>query len=230
MTAELKEPPMNHPLRPRLQQLRGRLWIGALLALATPIVAAQGVIKGDPAKAQQIVTQVCAACHGADGNSPSPANPSLAGQHPEYLFKQLRNYKAQNGKPPERNNAVMAGMVANLSDDDMKNLAAYFSAQKAKPRAARDAALAKQGEAIYRGGIMARGVAACASCHAPNGAGIPAQFPRLAGQHAEYTAAQLKAFRSGQRANDAAAMMRMISAKLSDQDIAAVSEYIAGLR
>ena len=221
---------MNHPLRPRLQQLRGRLWIGALLALAPPIVAAQGVIKGDPAKAQQIVTQVCAACHGADGNSPSPANPSLAGQHPEYLFKQLRNYKAQNGKPPERNNAVMAGMVANLSDDDMKNLAAYFSAQKAKPRAARDAALAKQGEAIYRGGIMARGVAACASCHAPNGAGIPAQFPRLAGQHAEYTAAQLKAFRSGQRANDAAAMMRMISAKLSDQDIAAVSEYIAGLR
>ena len=221
---------MNHPLRPRLQQLRGRLWIGALLALATPTVAAQGVIKGDPAKAQQIVTQVCAACHGADGNSPSPANPSLAGQHPEYLFKQLRNYKAQNGKPPERNNAVMAGMVANLSDDDMKNLAAFFSAQKAKPRAARDAALAKQGEAIYRGGIMARGVAACASCHAPNGAGIPAQFPRLAGQHAEYTAAQLKAFRSGQRANDAAAMMRMISAKLSDQDIAAVSEYIAGLR
>jgi len=221
---------MNHPRRHRLPQLQGRFWIGAMLAFVAPFVAAQGVIKGDPSKAQQIVTQVCAACHAADGNSPSPANPSLAGQHPEYLYKQLRNYKSQNGKPPERNNGVMAGMVANLSDDDMKNLAAYFAAQKPKPRSARDPALAKQGEAIYRGGIMAKNVAACASCHAPNGAGIPAQFPRLAGQHAEYTAGQLKAFRSGQRANDAAAMMRMIAAKMNDQEIAAVSEYIAGLR
>ncbi|MCE2998821.1 MAG: cytochrome c4 [Betaproteobacteria bacterium] len=221
---------MNHPRRHRLPQLQGRFWIGAMMAFLAPFAAAQGVIKGDPSKAQQIVTQVCAACHAADGNSPSPANPSLAGQHPEYLYKQLRNYKSQSGKPPERNNGVMAGMVANLSDDDMKNLAAYFAAQKPKPRTARDPALAKQGEAIYRGGIMAKNVAACASCHAPNGAGIPAQFPRLAGQHAEYTAGQLKAFRSGQRANDAAAMMRMIAAKMNDQEIAAVSEYIAGLR
>ncbi|MBX3662159.1 MAG: cytochrome c4 [Burkholderiales bacterium] len=204
--------------------------LAALLLLATQTAVAQGVIKGDPAKAQQIVTQLCVACHAADGNSPAPVNPILAGQHPEYTYRQLMNFKPQGGKPAERNNAVMAGMVANLSEDDMKNLAAYFAAQKAKPRAARDAALAKQGEAIYRGGIMSKGVAACASCHAPNGAGIPAQYPRLAGQHAEYTAGQLKAFRSGQRANDPAQMMRGVAAKLNDQEIAAVSEYIAGLR
>lgn len=199
-------------------------------ALAANSVLAQGVIKGDPAKAQQIVTQVCAACHAADGNSAVPVNPSLAGQHPEYTYKQLMNFKPQGGKPAERNNAVMAGMVANLSEDDMKNIAAYFASQKAKPGVARDAALVKQGETIYRGGVAAKGVPACASCHAPNGAGMPAQFPRLAGQHAEYTAGQLKAFRGGQRANDAAQMMRGVAAKMSDQEIAAVSEYIAGLR
>jgi cytochrome c553 len=210
-----------------------RFWqplLATALLLAAQAAVAQGVIKGDPAKAQQIVTQLCVACHAADGNSPAPANPILAAQHPEYTYRQLMNFKPQGGKPAERNNAVMAGMVANLSEDDMKNLAAYFAGQKLKPRAARDATLAKQGEAIYRGGIMAKGVAACASCHAPNGAGIPAQYPRLAGQHAEYTAGQLKAFRSGQRANDPAQMMRGVAAKLSDQEIAAVSEYIAGLR
>lgn len=207
-----------------------RLWTAVAAALIAPAALAQGVIKGDPAKAQQIVTQVCVACHAADGNSSIPANPSLAGQHPEYTYKQLRNFKSQDGKPAERVNGVMAGMAANLSDEDMKNLAAYFAGQKPKPRVARDAALAKQGEAIYRGGIVAKGVAACASCHAPNGAGMPAQFPRLAGQHAEYTAAQLTAFRGGQRANDPAQMMRMIAAKMNDQEIKAVSEYIAGLR
>lgn len=199
-------------------------------ALAAQSGLAQGVIKGDPAKAQQIVTQVCAACHAADGNSAITMNPSLAGQHPEYTYKQLMNFKPQGGKPAERNNGVMAGMVANLSEDDMKNLAAYFAAQKVKPGVARDAKLVKQGEAIYRGGVAAKGVPACASCHSPNGAGMPAQFPRLAGQHAEYTASQLKAFRVGQRANDAAQMMRGVAAKMSDQEIAAVSEYIAGLR
>jgi cytochrome c553 len=157
-------------------------------------------------------------------------NPSLAGQHPEYIYKQLMNFKPQGGKPAERSNGVMAGMVASLSTEDMQNLAAYFATQKAKPRAARDAALARQGESIYRGGIVAKGVPACAGCHAPNGAGMPAQFPRLAGQHAEYTALQLKAFRDGQRANDPAQMMRGVAAKMSDQEITAVSEYIAGLR
>ncbi len=208
----------------------GRIVAAMAGALTMQAAFAQGVIKGDPAKAQQIVTQVCVACHAADGNSTIPANPSLAGQHPEYTYKQLVNFKPQGGKPAERNNGVMAGMVANLSDDDMKNLAAFYSVQKVKPRAARDATLAKQGEAIYRGGILAKGVPACAACHSPNGAGMPAQYPRLAAQHAEYTAAQLKAFRGGQRANDAAQMMRGVAAKMNDQEIAAVSEYIAGLR
>lgn len=207
-----------------------RFWAAVAVALVAPAAVAQGVVKGDLAKAQPIVTQVCVACHAVDGNSAIPANPNLAGQHPEYTYKQLRNFKSQGGKPAERNNGVMAGMVANLSDDDMKNLAVYFAAQKPKSQAARDAALAKQGESIYRGGIQAKGVAACASCHAPNGTGMPAQFPRVAGQHAEYTAAQLTAFRAGQRANDPAQMMRMIAAKMSDQEIKAVSEYIAGLR
>lgn len=207
-----------------------QLW--ALLAgtLLTPAAFGQGVIKGDSAKAQQIVTTVCAACHGADGNSVIPVNPNLAGQHPEYTYKQLVNFKPQDGKAAERANPIMGGMVANLSAEDMKNLAAHFAAQKSIPRAARDAALVKQGEAIYRGGVAAKGVPACAACHAPNGAGMPAQFPRIAGQHADYTVAQLKAFRGGQRANDPAQMMRGAAAKMSDQEIAAVAEYIAGLR
>lgn len=195
-------------------------------ALVSPLTYAQG----DPGKAQPIVTQVCAACHGADGNSTLPVNPRLAGQHPEYLLKQLMNFKSQGGKPADRANAVMGGMAAPLSAQDMGNLAAYFASQKPKPGAARDPDLAKLGQSIYRGGIMAKGVAACASCHSPNGAGIPSQFPRLAGQHAEYVAAQLKTFRSGDRTNDPNSMMRTIAAKLSDREISAVSDYVAGLR
>lgn len=198
--------------------------------LVAPLTYAQGVVNGDPAKAQQIVTQVCASCHGADGNSATPANPSLAAQQPEYTLKQLVNFKAQPGKAAERANVVMAGMVASLSADDMSNLAAYFASQRPKPRAARDPELAKLGQAIYRGGVMAKGVASCASCHSPNGAGVPAQFPRLAGQYAEYVEAQLKAFRAGERANDPNRMMRAVAEKLSDREIKAVSEYLAGLR
>ncbi len=208
-------------------RLIGATLVGAFFAHGA---VAQGVVKGDPAKAQQIVTQVCAACHGADGNSAIPANPGLAGQHPEYTARQLADFKAQGGKPAARPNAVMAGMVANLSAEDMNNLAVYFAAQKPKPRAARGPDLAKEGQGIYRGGILSKSVAACASCHAANGAGMPAQFPRLAGQHAEYTVAQLRAFRSGERANDSNRMMRMVAARLTDREIAAVAEYIAGLR
>lgn len=192
------------------------------------LISSSTYAQGDPAKAQQIVTQVCSACHGADGNSTVP-NPKLAGQHPEYLLKQLMNFKAQAGKPAERSNAVMSGMVAPLSDEDMRNLAAYFANQKPKPGAARDPELARLGQSIYRGGIMAKGIAACASCHSPNGVGLPALFPRLAGQHAEYTAAQLKAFRGGERANDPNGMMRTVAARLSDKEVSAVAEYIAGL-
>ena len=207
-------------------------WLVTLLAgtFLSPVALAQGPGKDDLAKAQQIASQVCAACHAADGNSTQAANPVLAGQHAEYTVKQLTDFKPQSGKPADRPNPVMAGMVANLSADDMRGLAAYFGNQKPKPRAAHDAQLAKLGQAIYRGGILSKSVAACTACHAPNGAGVPAQFPRLAGQYAEYTSAQLKAFRSGERANDPNRTMRMVAEKLSDKEIAAVSEYIAGLR
>ena len=200
-------------------------------ALVFPAYAAETAsAAGDPAKGQTIASKVCSACHGPDGNSPAPVNPKLAGQHAEYTAKQLANFKAQDGKPAERQNAIMAGLAASLSADDIRDVAAYFERQKPQPRAARDPKLVKQGQTIYRGGIAARGVAACAGCHGPAGAGIPAQFPRLAGQYAEYTTAQLKAFRSGERGNDPNRMMRMIAATLSDQEIAALADYIAGLR
>jgi cytochrome c553 len=210
--------------------ISGLIAVTLALALIPASGLAQNALKGDPAKAQPIVQQVCSACHGVDGNSPAPPNPSLAGQHPEYLLKQLVGFKAQGAKPAERSNAVMAGMVANLTADDMNNLAAYFVKQKPVSRQARDPELARLGQAIYRGGILSKGVAACASCHAPNGVGIPAQFPRIAGQHPEYTEAQLKAFRGTERANDPNRMMRAVAAKLSDREIKAVSEYVAGLR
>jgi cytochrome c553 len=140
------------------------------------------------------------------------------------------NFKPQDGKPAERPNAVMGGMVANLSADDIRNLAAYFENQKPKPRAARDPELVKLGQTIYRGGVLSKNVAACAACHGPNGAGVPAQFPRVAGQFPEYVASQLTAFRSGERANDANRTMRVVADKLSDKEIAAVAEYISGLR
>ncbi len=201
---------------------------GALFSSAAAL--AQIAVKGDPAKAQQLVTQVCAACHGADGNSAIPANPVLAAQHPEYTFKQLTNFKAEQGKAAERPNPVMTAIVANLSRDDMANAALYFGTQEAKPHSARDAELVKLGQSIYRGGIMSKAVAACASCHGPGGAGIPAQYPRVAGQYAQYTAEQLKAFRGGVRANDPNRMMRLVAAKLSDGEIEAVAQYIQGLR
>lgn len=201
-----------------------------IAVLATGVLASlSGVVPanaaGDVAKATPIVTQVCSACHGVDGNSMVPLYPKLAGQHPEYITKQLTNFKAG-----DRKNPVMSGMVATLTPEDMVNLGAYFGAQTAKGGAAKSNGAGSVGEKIYRGGIPGIGVPACASCHGPTGAGVPVQFPRLAGQHADYIAAQLKAFRSGERANDGAKMMRMVAAKLSDQDVAAVADYIQGLR
>ena len=155
--------------------------------------AAEPAAKADPAQAQQIVTKVCAACHATDGNSVSPVNPVLAGQHADYIVKQLTDFKSNK----ERKNPVMLGMAATLSPQDMQNLGAYFEAQKPKSRAAKDPALVKLGQQIYRGGILAKGVAACASCHGPNGAGMPAQYPRVAGQYAEYTVAQLQGIPRG---------------------------------
>ena len=182
------------------------------------------VIMGDPTKAQPIVTSVCAACHGADGNSVTPTYPKLAGQIYEYLLKQLNDFKS--GK---RQNAIMSGMVASLSEDDMRNLAAYFSEQKIKPGAAQNKGLAVEGEKIWRAGVAGQGVPACQACHGPTGQGIPIEFPHLASQHADYVYAQLVAFRSGARANDPGKMMRTIASRLSDQDMKALAQYINGL-
>jgi cytochrome c553 len=187
-------------------------------------LAAAAQAAGDPAKAQAIVAQVCAACHGVDGNSLLPANPSLAGQHADYLYKQLVEFKSG-----ARVNAIMTGMVANLSPDDMHNLAAYYSSQAARRTGATDKDAVEQGRKLYRGGNASNGTAACAGCHSPDGAGIPAQFPRLANQHPDYVIAQLKAFRAGERANDPNQMMRSTAAKLSDKDIAALAQYVSGL-
>jgi cytochrome c553 len=187
--------------------------------------AAAPASKGDPKAAESIVTQVCAACHAADGNSVAAANPKLAGLNAEYINKQLTNFKSG-----DRKNAVMGGIVASLSPQDMLNLAAYFSAQQPKPGTAKDQELALLGQKVFRGGVMGAGVPACASCHGPQGAGIPVQFPRLAGQHADYIYTQLNSFRVGERANDGAKMMRTIAAKMTDADMKAVAAYIQGLR
>jgi cytochrome c553 len=186
---------------------------------ATPAPAA----KGDVAKGQAIATQVCGACHAFDGSRGSPANPILAGQHPEYLVKQLQDYKSG-----ARNNAIMKGFASTLSDDDMKNVAAFYASKSAKPGFGKDKALVQLGERIWRSGIADKGVPACAACHGPSGAGLPVQYPRMGGQHADYTEAQLIAFRSGARGNNA--QMTAIAAKLSDREIKAVSDYAAGLR
>ena len=195
----------------------------AVPAMAAAATAAAPAAKPDAAKGQAIAGQVCGACHTSDGSRGSPANPILQGQHPEYLVKQLQEFKS--GK---RNNAVMKGFASTLSDDDMKNVAAYYAGKNAKPGFAKDAELVKLGEKIYRGGLADRAVPACAGCHAPNGVGIPAQYPRVAGQHADYSEAQLVAFRSGLRANNPS--MSAIAAKLSDREIKALADYMAGLR
>ena len=186
--------------------------------------------KADSTKGQSIANKTCAACHGADGNSPTPANPKLAGQIPEYLHKQLVNFKPVAGKKADRESPIMAGMVANLSAEDMRNVAAYYAAQPASPGSARNKDTLALGRKIWRGGDIAKGLPACAGCHGAGGAGVPAQYPRLAGQYAGYTEAQLKAFRSGDRSNDANKMMQGIAVKMSDLEILAVADYIAGLR
>ena len=186
--------------------------------------------KADPAKGKVIAESICVACHGADGNSQISANPILAGQVEEYIYKQLKNFKPVGDKPAVRNNPIMGGMAAPLSDEDMQNVAAWFASQKQKPAAAKDEKQIALGQKIWRQGDFKKGVPACAGCHGPAGAGLPAQFPRLAGQYPEYTELQLKAFRVEERANDPEKMMRMIAAKLSDAEIKAVAEYAAGLR
>ncbi|MES2999132.1 MAG: c-type cytochrome [Pseudomonadota bacterium] len=196
---------------------------GAHAAAPAPAPAAAPVAKPDLNLGSTKFTAVCAACHGADGNSGTPANPKLAQQHPEYLVKQLQEFKSA-----KRSNPIMQPMAAQLSDADMKNIAFWAASQKAKAGFAKDKELVSMGERIFRGGIADRQIAACAGCHSPNGAGIPAQYPRLAGQHADYTTAQLTAFRDGVRKNSP--QMAQVASKLNDREIRAVADYIAGLR
>lgn len=198
------------------------LTLSVLLAGSALAAETKPAAKPDPAKGQALA-QVCVACHTADGSRGSPANPILQGQHPEYIVKQLQEFKS--GK---RKNAVMMGFASALSDEDMRHIAAFYAGKVAKPGAAKNKDTIRLGEKIYRGGILEKNVPACAGCHGPTGSGIPAQYPRLGGQHADYTEAQMIAFRAGARANNA--QMMTIASRMSDLEIKAVSDYIAGLR
>ena len=176
------------------------------------------------AEAGQAKAAMCAACHGTDGNSAAPNFPKLAGQHADYVAKQLQDFKSG-----ERKDATMNGMAAALSEQDMADLGAFYAAQKVSVGSADEARVAL-GEGLYRAGNTASGVAACAACHGPTGAGNPmAKFPSLGGQHADYTTKQLKDFRAGARANDAGSMMRGVAKKMTDAEIEAVAQYIQGL-
>ncbi|MBB5393692.1 MULTISPECIES: cytochrome c [unclassified Herbaspirillum] len=206
----------------------------ALLAVSSQAYAAEekkAVVKADPAKGEALYTNgdnarnivACVSCHGAAGNSTITQNPKLAGQHEAYIAKQLMNFRT-----PERNNPVMSPLAKALSDEDIKNVAAYLAAQSPKPGAAKNKDTLELGKHIWRGGIASKNVPACAGCHSPNGAGIPAQYPRLAGQHQDYTVAELTNFRGGSRNNSP--QMTAIAERLSDKEIKAVADYIAGLK
>ena len=212
---------------------------GPILALAAHqgIAQTSGPANPDMAKPQQLVTQVCAACHGADGVSAASVNPHLAGQHAAYTALQLEHFKQGLRKSP-----VMAAMAATVSAEDARALGAYFSDKKPKPGAAKDKALAELGQKIYRGGNSRTGLPACASCHSPSGAGLPVQYPRLAGQFADYTYAQLQGFVKGDRGGEiktaegkvvedvAGKIMAAVAVKMSEREMKAVAEYVSGLR
>lgn len=199
-------------------------FVFAALLSVSAAMAAPGALAAGDASAGKEKSSTCVACHGADGNSANPEWPKLAGQHPDYLVKQLKEFKAG-----ERENQTMAPMAAPLSEQDMQDLAAYYAAQQIKQGEA-DPDLVELGEQIYRGGNKASGVSACMACHGPAGKGNPAaNFPALAGQHATYTEIQLKAFRSGARTNDYGSMMRNVAARMTDAEIKAVASYIQGL-
>ena len=202
-------------------KLIAHLLVATSFAALTVSSFAQGV-KPDLVKGESSFTAMCAQCHMADGGGAGVV-PKLSHQHPEYLVKQLQEFKS--GK---RDNAIMKGLASALSESDMANIAYWLASQNIKPGFSKDKALVAQGERIYRGGIADRQVPACAGCHSPNGAGIPSQYPRLSGQHADYSAAQLTAFRDGVRNNSLP--MSQIASKMNDREIKAVADYIAGLR
>ena len=209
----------------------------ALLAVSATVSAAEApkaAVKADANKGATLYADgdaarglpACVSCHGAAGNSTITANPKLAGQHENYLYKQLVDFTT-----PQRNQPVMSTYAKMLSDADKKNVAAYLGAQLAKPGAAKNKDTIELGKKIYRGGIASKQVAACASCHGAAGNGIPVQYPRIAGQHQDYTIAQLTQFRSTKAdARKNSAEMHTIAARMSDDEIAAVADYIAGLK
>lgn len=204
--------------------IKRTLLLSMVLASGGAIAEGEGAAP-DLAKAKQTAETICAGCHMADGNSMLPANPKLAGQVEQYLFKQLTDFKSGNRASP-----VMGAMVASLNEDDMKGLAAYFASQTLNPESARNTDTLAAGQKLWRAGNMDKGIPACAGCHGPAGAGLPAQFPALSGQFAEYIETQVKAFRAGDRGNDPSRMMQDIAVKMTDPEIAAVSDYAAGLR
>jgi cytochrome c553 len=201
------------------------LFAASLLSVSAFAADAPATPKADLEKGKASYGTVCMACHADDGNGipEVPLQPRLAQQHPDYILKQLIEFKSGVREEP-----IMLGMAGTLSEEDMRNIAAWLATQKAKPGESPDPALVQQGERIYRGGIADRRIPACAGCHSPNGAGIPAQYPRLSGQHAEYTAKQLTAFRDSTRTNNE--VMAGVAAKMNDREIKAVADYIAGLR
>lgn len=203
--------------------MNNRFVFAAVFSFSALLITGPAGAAGDLA-AGKTKAAACAACHGADGNSANPEWPRLAGQHEKYVVRQLADFKAG-----ERNNAMMAPMAAGLSEQDMADIAAYYASQTLTGGKA-DPALVDAGEKLYRGGNATTGVAACIACHAPNGMGNPqANFPRLSGQHAAYIVNQLKAFRAGERANDAGKMMQNIAAHMTDAEMQAVASYIEGL-
>lgn len=222
---------MNRAFSPLLKSL-----FVAMLAFSSVAYAAEEnkpapVAKVDPAKGEALYTNgdaarnitACVSCHGAAGNSTITTNPRLAGQHTAYIIKQLTDFRSAS-----RNNPIMSPLAKALSDEDVRNIAAYLNAQAPKPGAARNKDTLELGKHIWRGGIASKNVPACAGCHSPNGAGIPAQYPRLAGQHQDYTVTELTNFRAGARTNSP--QMTTIAERLSDKEIKAVADYIAGLK
>jgi cytochrome c553 len=183
-----------------------------------------------PPTTAEIAGGVCAGCHAADGNSVIPVNPSLAGQHAEYITKQLIDFQSANGETPERNSPVMTAMVAALTLENMQELGTYYAQQEAKPGiVSDDEDLVALGKILYHGGNIESRVPACASCHGPTGSGLPPHYPALAGQHAAYTLSQLGVFNTGERANDKGVMQKVL-ARMSAQEKRAVAEYISGLK
>ena len=210
----------------------GRALAAAALLLAVPFVAVaqekSAAVRPDLKRGQEIATSICAACHGADGNSAISTNPKLSGQDAAYLLKQLNDYAKPASDKGARVNSIMTGILGGISVADRVHVTAYYASQPHKPGAARNRDTLELGQRIYRAGIPERAVPACGGCHSPSGSGIPAQYPRLAGQHAEYTVAQLKSFHDGTRRNNVP--MAQIASRLSEAEMRAVADFVAGLR